>query len=207
MSNFVFDQYVFFASAAVLLAIARYATYFISIHKGETKPHAFSWLLWGVMVGIGAAAQFQLGGGPSAWALAFVSASCLFIAVLACFIGERNYTKSDWVALLASFVAIIIWQLTDNPTYALIIIICIDCLSYYPTFRKSYHAPDTEPPVSYFLAGLRYFLMLFAVPNPSLGTLIYPFFLMLSDWGFAVFLMYRRWQLGLPIHEYTKVKQ
>jgi len=34
------DQYIFFAVAAVTLATIRYATYFYSIWKGETKPRA-----------------------------------------------------------------------------------------------------------------------------------------------------------------------
>ncbi len=89
------DQYIFFAVVAIALACFRYATYFYTIYKGETKPHAFSWLLWGIVVGIGALAQFALEGGPSAWALAFVSTTCLVIAVLAYFIGEKDYTKSD----------------------------------------------------------------------------------------------------------------
>ncbi|MCI5060277.1 MAG: hypothetical protein MRY79_04305 [Alphaproteobacteria bacterium] len=84
------DQYLFFAVAAVLLATFRYGTYFYTIYLGETKPHAFSWLLWGVVTGVGALAQFDLESGPSAWALAFVSVSCLLIAFLAFFIGERE---------------------------------------------------------------------------------------------------------------------
>ena len=124
------DQYVFFAVAAVALAVFRYGTYFYTIFKGETKPHAFSWLLWGVVVGVGALAQFALDGGPAAWALAFVSTTCLMIAVLAYFIGEKDYTRSDWVALIACFVAIPVWKITQNPMAALFIIVTIDILSY-----------------------------------------------------------------------------
>lgn len=200
------DSYSFFAFAAILVACLRYGTYFYTIHKGETKPHAFSWLLWGCVTGVGTFAQFSLGGGPSAWALAFVAVTCLLIAVLAFFIGTRDYSKSDWFALIVCFMAIPIWKLTDNPTLAILIVIVIDGLTYWPTIRKSYMRPDTEPPFSYFYAGSRYFLILFAVPDPTWETLAYPFFLMATDWCFAAYIMIRRWQLGMPIHEYSKKK-
>lgn len=201
------DQYLFFAIAAVILAAARYGTYFYTIYKGKTKPHAFSWFLWGAVTGVGTLAQFDLNAGPSAWALAFVSVTCLIIALISFFIGERDYTKSDWFALIACIFAIPIWQITQNPLTALFIIIIIDALTYWPTIRKSFNRPHTEPPISYGFAGMRYFLMLFAVPDPTWENLMYPFFLMITDWGFAVYVVIRRWQLGYPLHEYEKEQE
>ena len=200
------DQYIFFAVAAVTLSIARYGTYFYTIYQGKTKPHAFSWLLWGAVTGIGTFAQFDLDAGPSAWALAFVSVTCFMIAVLAFFIGERDYTKSDWFALIVCIFAIPIWKITQNPLTALFIVMSIDALMYWPTIRKSFNKPQTEPPISYGFAGMRYFLMLFAIQNPTWENLMYPFFLMMADWGVAVYIIIRRFQLDYPLHEYAKEK-
>lgn len=197
------DQYIIFAVAAVLLAAIRYGTYLYTIYRGKTKPHAFSWLLWGAVTGVGAFAQFELNAGPAAWALCFVSVTCLLISLLSFFVGERDYTKSDWIALIACFLAIPVWKATHNPLAALFIVMAIDILTYWPTVRKSFHKPQTEPPLSYGLAGLRYFLMLFAVTNPSWETLMYPFFLMTVDWTFAVYIVIRRFQLKHPLHEYA----
>ena len=119
------DQYTFFAVLAVALATTRYGTYFYTIYQGKTKPHAFSWLLWGSVTGVGTLAQFSLDGGPSAWAFAFVSITCLIIAGLSFFIGEKDYTKSDWFALLTCFCAIPAWQITQNPIVALVIIMAL----------------------------------------------------------------------------------
>ncbi|MEM8833369.1 MAG: hypothetical protein AAGB32_02395 [Pseudomonadota bacterium] len=201
------DQYTFFAIAAVVLMFARYGTYFYTIYKGETKPHAFTWFLFGVITGIGTLAQFELNAGPSAWSMAFVSVTCFMIAVFALFIGEKNYTKSDWFALLVCLAAIPIWKATDNLMIALFIIMAIDTLTLWPTIRKSFHKPDTEPPISAFMAGARYFLMLFAIPDPTWQNLMYPFFLMMSDWGFALYIVIRRAQLGMPLHEYAQKKR
>lgn len=200
------NQFFYFAVAAVVLAAVRYGTYFYTIYQGKTKPHAFSWFLWGVVTGIGALAQFDLNAGPSAWALTFVSASCLSVACVASFIGTRDYTKSDWFALMACVLAIPIWRATQNPLAALFIIMAIDILTYWPTIRKSFHQPQSEPPISYGFAGMRYFLMLFAIPDATWQNLMYPFFLMMSDWGFAVYIVVRRAQLGYPLHEYSARK-
>ena len=200
----MFDQYVLFALAAVILATIRYATYFYTIYQGKTKPHAFSWLLWGSVTGVGTIAQFELNAGPAAWALGFVSVTCLFISALSFFIGEKDYKRSDWAALVICLCAIPLWQITNNPMFAILVVILIDGLSYWPTVRKSYHKPDTEPPISYFLAGLRYFLMLFAVPEPTWQNLAYPFSLMAIDWCFVAYIVVRRKQLGMPLHEYAK---
>lgn len=200
------DQYIFFAVAAIIVSIIRYITYFYTLFKGDTKPHAFSWLLWGSVTGVGTIVQLSLDAGPSTWALGFVSVTCLLISVISFFIGEKTYTKSDWVALIACFLAIPIWQATNDPLLALLIIMTIDVLSFWPTIRKSFNKPDTEPPLSFGFAGLRYFFMLLAVPDPEWSTLMYPFFLMASDWGFAIYIVIRRAQLGMPLHEYAKDK-
>lgn len=198
------DQYTFFAIAAIALAAIRYGTYLLTIYQGKTKPHAFTWLLLGSVTAVGTFAQFDLNAGPSVWALAFVAATCFFIAGLAFFIGEKDYTITDWMALIVCFMAIPLWKLTNNPTLALVIVLIIDFLSYWPTIRKSYNKPQTEPPISALISGLRYVFILLAVPNPTWETLIYPFYLLLTDWGFAVYIVVRRWQLGHPLHEYSK---
>lgn len=181
-----------FAILAIFVSIMRYGTYLYSIYKKETKPHFFTWFNFGLIVGIGTFTQFQLDGGYSIWVLGVVSFTCFFIAAISLFVGEKNITKSDWFAFIAALTAIPVWQATDDPMLAILIIIAIDILTYYPTIRKSWLSPWDEPPKSYFWAGLRYFLALFAITEPSFQTLCYPFFLMASDWGFALYLLWRR---------------
>lgn len=193
--EFFANREMVFAGLAMVVSVIRYGTYLYSIYKKETRPHVFSWLNWGIIVGIGAYAQFSLQGGASAWVLVVVSSTCLFIAFISLFAGEKNITKSDWAAFIGALVAIPVWLATKDPFAAILVLIAIDILTYYPTIRKSWNDPWGEPPVSYFWAGSRYFLALFAVPVFSVETLTYPFFLMASDWGFALYLVVRRYTL------------
>lgn len=200
------DQYTFFAIAAVVLATARYGTYFYTMYQGRTKPHAFSWLLWGIVAGIGAWAQFDLDGGYSVYVFMFISITCFIIFIISLFIGDKDYTKNDWVALILCFIAILLWQVTSNPVVALILIMLIDVLTYWPTLRKSFYKPDSEPPISCCFAGIRDFLIVISVSDPTWQNMMYPLFLMIATWGFVLYIVIRRWQMGYPLHEYSRSK-
>jgi hypothetical protein len=107
-------------------------------------------------------------------------------------VGEKNITRSDWLAFGSAFVTMALWGLTKNPITAILLLLAFDLLSYWPTIRKCWVDPWSEPPSSIFWAGLRYFFLLFAVPTPTLASELYPFWLMAADWGFMVYVMARR---------------
>jgi hypothetical protein len=193
------DRASLFAILAMALSFLRYGSYILSIRRGDTKPHAFSWLLWGLVIGIGASAQIAVGGGPAAYALVFVAGTCVLIGVISLFISEIEFTLTDWLTLVACLCTIVVWHVTSDPILTLLLAISIEAMSCYPTLRKTYHAPATEPPVSYVFGGLRYLFVLLAVPEPTLANTIYPIWLMLADWGIAGFILLRRSSLGLPL--------
>lgn len=194
------DSYMVFAGIAVAVSLIRYSTYIWSIYKGETRPHVFSWFNFGVITLIGAYAQFSLHAEISSFVLFLVAGTCFFISFIAIFVGEKNITKSDWFAFIGALMAIPIWQLTNDPFLAIISIVIIDSLSFYPTVRKSWSDPWGEPIVSALWAGSRYFFVLFTIPNPTIETLLYPLFLMATDWGFAVYIWARRYHLNKNNH-------
>lgn len=188
-----FNRETIFAGLALIFMLIRYVFYFTSIYKGETRPHGFSWFVWGVVVGIGALAQLQLDPtGLSGWTLLAVAISCLIIAVLGFWIGEKNITRGDWITFLSALIAIPVWQLTQEPVLAVVIVMTIDILSYYPTMRKTWNEPWTEPALSTFTCAARYFCIMFTVSEPTLSNLIYPGFLMTIDLIFALLIVYRR---------------
>jgi hypothetical protein len=183
----------FFAGLAIILMVVRYGFYFSSIYKKETRPHMFSWFNWGVLTMIGGVAQLKVDiNGLSGWILIVVASSCFLISFLALFVGEKNITRGDWITFLVALGTIPVWMYTGNPVTALIILIAIDALSYYPTFRKTWADPTSEPAYSTFLAGARYFCLLFTIQNPDWQNLIYPVFLMSADWLFALMIVTRR---------------
>ena len=52
---------------SIIIAAVSYSAYFLSIFRGRTKPHMFSWIVWGTVSGVASYAQFAKGGGPGSW--------------------------------------------------------------------------------------------------------------------------------------------
>jgi len=179
----------------ICIASIRYILYFRDIRRGAAKPHVFSWFVWGILAGIAAAAQFAKGAGPGAWITGLVAASCLMISFIALFRGENGITRSDWICLIAALLAVALWTATESPLLAVMIVVGADGLGYFPTFRKTYSDPWSEPPSGWALATLRSALGILALESINLTTLLYPAIMLLLDGGLTVMVLVRRRQL------------
>lgn len=186
------DWAEFLGWLSVLLGFAGYIPYFISLYKNETKPHAFSWFIWGILTTIAYFAQTAGGAGPGAWVNGSSALTCLIIFATALFKGEKNITKSDWVTFIGALMTIPIWYVTKDPFYALVLIVIIDALAFYPTFRKSWWKPYEEEPLTYAMSGLKFLIALFALNAVNMTTAFYPAFLVLANWLFVAMVLWRR---------------
>jgi hypothetical protein len=52
---------------ATIIGFVGYAPYLRNLFLKKTKPHAFSWLVWGILEATAFFAQISKGGGPGAW--------------------------------------------------------------------------------------------------------------------------------------------
>jgi len=180
---------------ATTIGLIGYIPYFRDMFRGTTKPHVFSWFVWALLTGIAFFAQLAEGGGAGAWVTGFTSLCCLTVSIFALTRGEKNITRLDWVCFLGALSGIVIWQLTSNPLYAVLIVIGVDGLAYVPTFRKAYHKPFEETVVTYALDALKYAIGIMALESYSLTTWLYPAFLILADGSFAAMALVRRRQI------------
>ncbi|MCB9806616.1 hypothetical protein H6768_01740 [Candidatus Peribacteria bacterium] len=55
--------YLFFGILGVLLGLTAYTIYFRAIFRKETKPHLYTWMIWGVLGITGSMVSFQNEGG------------------------------------------------------------------------------------------------------------------------------------------------
>lgn len=187
-----------FIALSLIFSVMCYTTYLLSIFRGHAKPHVFSWFNWGTVIAIGAFAQFKVDGGYSAWFLVLMSSTCYSITLLSFKYGEKNITKSDKITFFSALCLISLWQMTHNPLAVLLCVMLIDLLSFYPTIRKSWIKPYSEPLISYFLAGFRYFFVVFTIEDITFDKAVYIVFLLALDWGFMFLLMWRRRRLLCP---------
>lgn len=187
---------IFVAVISVVMTIVGYFFYFKDIFAGKTKPHAYSWLVWGLLTGIAFFGQISDGAGAGAWVTATTAVVSFIIVGLALKKGEHEITKSDKGFLLGCFAAIALWFITNDPLLSIILVTIIDFLGFLPTIRKSIHKPFEETLIHYVFAGGKFALALIALEHFSLITAIYPLFLVLANWLFVVMLVVQRKRLS-----------
>lgn len=187
-----------FGLLSVAAMLAARATYFTSIWRGKTRPHAFSWFIWGVISSIGFAAQFAEGAGAGSWARGFGAVTCFMLVGISLFRGERNITRADWMTLCVALLAIPLWVLTKTPVWSVVLVCLIDTVGYLPTVRKSWTKPQSESALSYSIGSLGAFLTLLAIENYTVSTWLYPAVLVVSNGAMALFLLGRRARMPMP---------
>jgi hypothetical protein len=181
-----------FGGLSVAIALIAYALYFHDIFYRHTKPHAFSWLIWTVITGIGFAAQIVGGGGAGSWVLGIDAIVCSAIFVVALYKGERGYVLVDWISLGLALLSILLWQLTGTPVFSVFLICFIDALAYVPTFRKSFSKPREESMTAFVLFTLKFIFVLLALERYSIITALYPAWIILLNTVFVGMLVWRR---------------
>lgn len=186
------DLKLIIGSAAAVLGILSYYPYYRDIFRGTTKPHVFSWLVWGLLTGIAFFAQLTSGAGSGAWVTGSTAFLCLTIAALALVRGERHITKTDWLCFGGALLGLLLWQLTDNPLLAVLLVTATDALAYIPTFRKSYLRPFEETLSTYIVSTIKFILGLIALNAYTPTTWLYPAALVLMNGAFVLMVIIRR---------------
>lgn len=183
------------AMIAIALNLIGQSLYIFSIVKGRTVPHLFTWMIWGLLGGIGFMAQLHGGAGPGAWSLGIASVLCFVTALLALKWGERNITKGDKLALASAALALIPWLMTDNPLGSVIMISLINVAGFYPTIRKSWHKPGEEILTSYVITALVMVFSLLAMHQVNMVTALYPATVVAANALFLLMCLIRRKEL------------
>jgi hypothetical protein len=179
---------------AVVISIIGYIPYFRDIIANKTKPHAFSWLVWGVLNAIAFAGQIHGNGGAGTWAVGLTAVALFAIFTLSIFKGEKNIKLFDWVCLGGAAVALLLWVVTDQLLLSIVLITVIDLLGFLPTVRKAYLKPYQETLVTYEINTLKYFLVVLALQNYSLLTTLFPLAVAIMNGLFVILLIVRRKQ-------------
>jgi hypothetical protein len=191
-----FSLHEIFGALAVIVGVLGQAVYIRSILRGETKPHLFTWLVWGTLGMIGFAAMVYDKAGPATWALGATAMLCLITSLLSLKYGEKTFTRGDKIALFTSMSAIIPWLLTDDPLGSVILISIIDIVAFYPTIRKSWSKPGEESLFAYNLGSLKFGLTVLAISNFTLTNALYPAAIVFINTAFVIMCLIRRKQLS-----------
>jgi hypothetical protein len=184
------------AAAAVVLTFVAFVPYVRSIRAGQTKPHAFSWIVWALGTFVVFLAQLADRGGAGAWPIGVSGAFTAGIAVLAYRRStDTSITNVDWVFLGVALAALPCWLLTSNPLTAVVLLTGMDLAGFVPTFRFAFFQPHEEHIGFYSLGALRNALAIAALEHYSLTTVLFPAAVGVSCVLFVAMVGYRRAQL------------
>ena len=160
---------------AIALTFAAFVPYIRTIIHGTTKPHVFSWFIWGTTTFVVFLAQLKGKGGVGAWPIGVSGVITIFIAFLA-FVkrSDITVTKVDWLFFISALSSLPLWYLTSDPLWAVVILTTVDVLGFGPTVRKVYNFPHSESLLFFALFAARNFIVIGALETYSVTTVLFP---------------------------------
>ena len=179
-------------TVAVVLTFVGYIPYIVDTIKGKTKPHIYTWFIWGLVTAIAFGLQIADQAGAGAYTTLAAAIVCFTIFLFGLRQGNKDITSSDSVFFLLSLLALVLWLFAKQPVLSVILVSVIDMLGFVPTVRKSWHKPHEETLISYLTNTFRFGLALFALERYTLVTMLYPVTWIIANGLFSVFLIVRR---------------
>ena len=178
---------------ALVLTFVAFYPYIRDILRDKTKPHVFSWGIWGVGTLIVSVAQWLDGGGAGAWVIGASGLITCSVAVLSWVKAtDTSIVAMDWVFLILAGSALPLWFLTDSALSAVIILTVVDLLGFGPSVRKAYSLPHEENASFFAIGALRNVFVVLALENYSWTTALFPAAIGIACAIFVALILTRR---------------
>ena len=181
------------SAIAITLTVVAFLPYIRSIQQGITKPHVFSWVIWGATTFVVFLAQLAEKGGVGAWPIGVSGIITLYVACLA-YIKKSDtiITRTDWFFFLMAMTSLPLWYFTSDPVWAVVILTIVDVLGFAPTFRKAYSQPFEEQLRFFVIMVARNLISILALEHYSQATVLFPAVIAAACLIFILMVMYRR---------------
>jgi hypothetical protein len=181
------------STIAIALTILAFLPYIRSIMQGKTKPHVFSWVIWGSTTFIVFLAQLADNGGAGAWPIGISGIITIYVALLAYSKkSDSTITKIDWLFFILAMTSLPLWYFTSQPLWAVVILTFVDVMGFGPTFRKAYSRPFEEQLMFFIIMTARNLISITALENYSLTTVLFPAVIAGTCLVFIVMVIHRR---------------
>jgi hypothetical protein len=170
--------------------------YVRDVLKHKTKPERATWWIWLALGVVAISAQVAAG---ATWSLLMVGAQSLAVATVAILslkYGYGAFRRKDFVSLLVAMLGLLLWKITSDPLYALLIVVAIDALAVWLTAAKTWEAPQTETLIAWILSSLAGLFGLLAVGKLNFTQIIYPLYILVANSTVTYIIIYRRSRLA-----------
>lgn len=183
----------FLSIVAIALTFIAFYPYIRSIRLGKTKPHLFSWVIWGSTTFIVFMAQLSDNAGAGAWPIGLSGIITIYVAWLAYKIrADCTITRSDWLFFITAMSSLPLWFYTADPLWAVVILTTVDIIGFGPTFRKAYHQPYDEQRTFFAIFTVRNIVAIMALEHYSMTTVLFPAAIAVATVLLITLITYRR---------------
>jgi len=181
------------SALAIALAFIAFIPYIRSIRREQTRPHVFSWVVWGTTTLIVFMAQLAAGGGAGSWPTGVNGAVTMYIAFLAYRKkSDISITRADRLMFLAAMGCLPLWYLTSDPLWAVVVLTAVDTLGFGPTVRKAYSQPFEENLTFFSIFVATNLLIIAALERYSLTTVLFPATISATTLALVIMAFFRR---------------
>ncbi len=167
------------------LALSTDGRYIYSILHGKTKPNISSWLIFTISQVCVLFSAYSLWAQESLFLIGTFACLNFFILILSFKYGIVQVSNFEKILFWLFIISMILWGMTNNPWYVLLINTCIDFIAYVGIAYKLYKNPGTEDHLAWFISVMAYSLnlviivhwipqeYLFSVSNVCMGVLLF----------------------------------
>jgi len=177
---------------ATIIAIAGYIPYIKDTFSGKTKPHIFSWFLWGLVSLIAFGIQVTNKGGFGSIPNLVMVVICGIIFWRSIRNGTKTITKIDILSLVLAIFSVGLWLIVKQPLMSMIIIIVVDIFSIIPTLTKSWKNPYSETLTTWIVNCVRQVLITLSLGEINLITVSYPIYALIANVVLCGIIIFQR---------------
>lgn len=174
------------------MALLAYWIYLRDVFANKTKPHAFSWLIWGLLATTAYFGQVSGKAGAGVWVTGLTALGCLLIFVVAIFKGEKDIRRIDKVLLAIASLSVVLLVTVKDARISTTLAIVALVIGSFLTTKKAYHRPNEETAKTFALNSIKFVPSIFALSTYSYLTVAYPVSALITNAAIVVVIVWRR---------------
>lgn len=159
-----------FALIASLIAVAVESRYIYTIIMRHTIPNFTGWFIIALSMSFVFFSSVSAGAGSSIWLIGTLMILHTIEAILSYFYGSFRITRFEKWLILFAFLSLVLWHLTDNSLYTIVINTLIDSCGMIAISYKLFRFPDTEDRLAWWISVLIYGLDILAVTEWNIAN-------------------------------------